>query len=174
MKLKDIRTIIKYILMMVSSVVFAFYMNLNNAILWGPIVGILEIFGCRKMSSKMCDKKIILTIGLFSLCVSLFIVLGKHLSIDAAQMYHGTAEANYILGYNNMDWIAMLLISYCVFQFIVLMKKVGCQYAPQICTIHFECTIQVKWIILFMIILSLLWLPYLYILSRVLFWRFYT
>lgn len=163
MKLKGIRAIIKYILMMVSSVVFAFYMNLNNAILWGLIVGILEIFGCRKMSSKMCDKKIILTIGLFSLCISLFIVLGKHLSIDAAQMYHGTAEANYILGYNNMDWIAMLLISYCVFQFIVLMKKVGCQYAPPICTIHFECTIQVKWIILYMIILSLLWLPYLYI-----------
>lgn len=57
MKLKDIRAIIKYILMMVSSVVFVFYMNLNNAILWGLIVGILGIFGSRKMSSKMCDKK---------------------------------------------------------------------------------------------------------------------
>ena len=174
MKLKDIRTIIKYILMMVSSVVFAFYMNLNNAILWGLIVGIFEIFGCRKMSSKMCDKKIILTIGLFSLCISLFIVLGKHLSIDAAQMYHGTAEANYILGYNNMDWIAMLLIPYCVFQFIVLMEKVGNQCGTRIRTIHFERKIQGKWIMLFMVILCVLWLPYLYILSRVLFWRFYT
>lgn len=57
MKLKDIRTIIKYILMMVSSVVFAFYMNLNNAILWGLIVGIFEILAAERCLQKCVIKK---------------------------------------------------------------------------------------------------------------------
>lgn len=161
-KLEDIQAIVRYILMIVSSVVLIFYMNLSNAILWGLLVGILGILGFRKMPRSMCDKKTTISIGLFSLLISLFIVLGKHLNIDATQMYHGTADVNYILSYSNMDWIAILLISYCVFQFMVLIKKMGQQYRRQICTIHFECKIQVKWILLFMVILFALWLPYLY------------
>ena len=73
-KLEDIQAIVRYILMIVSSVVLIFYMNLSNAILWGLLVGILGILGFRKMPRSMCDKKTTISIGLFSLLISLFIV----------------------------------------------------------------------------------------------------
>lgn len=124
----------------------------------------LVILACIKFNRKrqIQQKYLQCVIGIFSFGLSVVIVLGRHIHVE--DIYSGTITDNYILSFGVMDVVAVLAITYGIYEIVKRLYSVCLQYAGRLSLqYNQDGKISFKLLLVIALILFVLWLPYLYV-----------
>lgn len=159
---------IKYLLYAICSYCISFYMKFEFRGLAGAIIfTVITILDKVLENNKLKAVERRLCIGLALIFDSLM-VLGHHINVDAENRYMGLADVNYIIDYSWYDTIALIILGYGIYKVLSLLYLL---ITYMISERHFQITyisdykIDKKKLFLFMVILMVLWMPYLIIYS---------
>lgn len=141
----------------------ATYLNFKFVYLTAIVIGCLILFCFYKnIKRAYTPRKEIFLIGLFSVLLSICIILGFH--IQVANIYRGTIEENYIVPYCFEDLIAFVFISVGIFEIVQCIFRM--QREQKIGRIVYcDNKIEVYSIIIVALVLFVAWLPYLFVYS---------
>lgn len=149
-----------------SGCLFMFYMNINKWALTGCITSGVLIYIRTKYVINFRDKQNKMRntmFFIFSIVLSLVIILGKHLHVDPEHPYGGTIDINYVTGYGWYDALAFLLIIFWLYKWFISLSAIWNKDTDKLIIFDSERKLSVYGILLSVIVLMIFWSPYLYI-----------
>ncbi len=154
------KAIIRCIIVIFASVVFAEYMNFTSPVMWGAICALFVLLLMRKLGINT-ERKYIVPSLVFSLFISFIIVLGKHMIINTTDLYSGTVNTSYVSQYKWYDIIIWLGMAYLFVMIIRIILNFRSTY-PALC-VRTDVEKKINWknTLISMGLIFIAWLPYL-------------
>ena len=152
---------INLVVLAISSIAFSYYMNWSSTIVFGCI-----LFGCfvywkqinSRISMNNIKHHVFLQKIVFSVVLSVGIIMGKHIILNTWDLYNGTIDTSYISEYSIPDLIAFMCIFYIVYSGVYFVYSYKEKKAELV--INVSKAIEFKGTFFFALMFMAFWLPY--------------